>query len=85
MLNNLAGLLIPLAGICMVVALRYLKYKQNAAGQLGVQEQAALDRMGDIAQRLEKRVITLERILDNEVPSWRSDPANFYQQASNER
>lgn len=85
MLDNLTGLVIPLAGILMVVALRYMKYKQNTAGQLNAQEQAALERMAEIAQRLEKRVMTLERILDSEVPSWRNDPANFYEQAANGR
>jgi len=69
----------------MVVALRYMKYRQHTAGQMSTQDVSALEQMGDLAQRLERRVATLERILDNEAPSWRDNPANFYQQASNER
>ena len=85
MLDDLTGLLIPLGGMLMVVVLRYMKYKQNTAGQLNAQEVSALEHMGEVAQRLERRVATLERILDTEVPTWRDNPVNFYQQASNER
>ncbi len=84
-MDDLTGLLIPLGAMLMVVALRYMKYKQSTAGQMSTQEVSALEQMGEIAQRLERRVATLERILDAEVPSWRDNPANFYQQASNER
>jgi phage shock protein B len=50
------------------------------ARQRSAQEAADYANMAEIAQRLEQRVATLEQILDAEVPSWRSGPANFARQ-----
>jgi phage shock protein B len=83
MIEDLAGVL--MIGVFAMVALRYLKFKSQTAGQMNAQEVSALEQMAETAQRLERRVATLERILDSEVPAWRDNPASFYQQASNER
>jgi phage shock protein B len=40
---------------------------------LNANDSALLDQMAGTAQRLEQRVATLERILDSEIPAWRSN------------
>jgi phage shock protein B len=85
MIDDLTSVLIVFAGVFMIVALRYLKLKTQTAGQMSVEEAAALERFSATAQRLERRVATLERILDAESPSWRDNPANFQQEVSHER
>ena len=77
-LTNLLGIIVIVLG---VLGLRYLKLRARTAGQMSAQDVAAMERMGQIAQRLEQRVATLEQILDTEVPAWRSRPENFYRQA----
>jgi len=77
MFDDLTEVLIVFAGIAGLVALRYLKFKSQTAGQMSAQEVSALEHMAETAQRLERRVTTLERILDSEVPAWRDDPANL--------
>jgi phage shock protein B len=50
-------------------------YRRGApAGQggLGLGDQTALDRAMDTARRLEQRVDTLERLLDEDAPGWRA-------------
>jgi len=79
--DNLTTLLIVIAGILGVLGLRYLKLRARTAGQMSAADAAAVERMGQIAQRLEQRVATLEQILDAEVPAWRSRPENFYRRA----
>ncbi len=71
MLDDLTTLLIVLIGMAGVVALRYLKLKSQTAGQMSTQEVAAVEQIAELAQRLEQRVATLERVLDAEVPNWR--------------
>ncbi len=55
--------------------------KGRAARQLNAQDAAAFEQLSQTAARMEQRIATLERILDAEVPAWRSNPANFYRQA----
>ena len=49
---------------------QYMKYR--AARRMQPDETAALDRMSQIAQRMERRVAALERVLDADLPSWRN-------------
>jgi len=39
--------------------------------QLNAQDAAAFERLNQTAMRMEQRMITLEKILDAEVPDWR--------------
>jgi phage shock protein B len=56
-----------------IVASKAIKARIQMGGQLSAQDQAALAAMANTAQRLEQRVMTLEHILDAEVPAWRSN------------
>jgi phage shock protein B len=49
-------------------------YKRQERTSLGLPpgDQSALDRAMDIARRLEQRVETLERLLDEDAPGWRA-------------
>jgi len=69
--DNTTTLLIVLAGMGGLVALRYLKLQAKQGGRLNAADQAMLNDMANMAARLEQRVITLERILDDQVPAWR--------------
>lgn len=82
--DDLTLVLIVFAGMFGLVALRYLKLKAKTAGQFSPKEASAYEKMAETAQLLERRVATLERILDHETPSWRDNPANFHE-VSNER
>jgi phage shock protein B len=58
----------------------HYKYK-NRGGQMNSRDIAMLEQISATAQRMEQRVATLERILDAELPAWRSSaapPDNFY-------
>jgi phage shock protein B len=49
-------------------------YRRQDRTNLGLApgDQTALDRAMDIARRLEQRVETLERLLDEDAPGWRA-------------
>jgi phage shock protein B len=85
MFDDLTAVLIVLICVWGVVALRWMKVKAQTSGQLGAREVETLAQMAATAQRLEQRVVTLERILDGELPSWRDRHAQPYDLASNER
>ena len=60
--------------VTVLTALR-LHYKRDAApkgGGFGPGDQVALDRAMDVARRLEQRVESLERVLDEDAPGWRA-------------
>ncbi len=59
--------------IIVLVAVRshYRTLGKNAAG-LSAGDQTALSAAMDTARRLETRVETLERLLDEDAPGWRS-------------
>jgi phage shock protein B len=69
---NVTGVLIVAIVFGSITISRYLKTRASMGNQLNANDQAALEQMGQTAQRLEQRVMTLERILDAEVPAWRS-------------
>lgn len=54
---------------------RHYKWRRHRGGQLSDEERAALEDMARVAERLEARVATLERILDAEDPKWRDRAA----------
>jgi phage shock protein B len=49
-------------------------YKRQERQNLGLApaDQGALDRALDVARRLEQRMETLERVLDEDAPGWRA-------------
>ena len=49
-------------------------YRERGSGAVGLADadQTALDRAMDSARRLEQRVETLERVLDEDAPGWRA-------------
>ncbi len=69
--DNLTAVLIVVPAILGVIYLRYLKFKVRSGDRLNAQDNASLEHMTQVAQRLEQRVATLERILDAETPGWR--------------
>jgi phage shock protein B len=85
MFDDLTEVLIVLICVWGVVALRWMKVKSQTSGKLGAREVETLAQVAATAQRLEQRVVSLERILDGELPSWRDRHAQPYNLASNER
>jgi phage shock protein B len=79
--DNVTALLIVALSFLFVICLRYLKFRTQNGSRLNQQDVQAVEQMAQIAQRLEQRVVTLERILDAEVPSWRSRPETAFRQA----
>ena len=51
---------------------QFMKYRSGR--KMAPDETAALERMSQTAQRMERRVAALERILDAEAPAWRATP-----------
>lgn len=49
-----------------------LRSRQASAGGLSPGDQTALSGAMDVARRLEQRVETLERVLDEDAPGWRA-------------
>lgn len=47
-------------------------YRRGTGAGLAANDQGALDRAMETARRLEQRVDTLERVLDEDAPGWRS-------------
>jgi phage shock protein B len=50
------------------------KYPRRSGAQVGLapNDQTALDHAMDMARRLEQRMETLERLLDEDSPGWRA-------------
>ena len=58
--------------VLAIVAIR-LHYKRlDTGGGLGQGDQAALSSAMDVARRLERRIDSLERLLDEDAPGWRA-------------
>lgn len=47
--------------------------KMRSGKRLNANDAVILEQMAGTAQRLEQRVAILERILDSEIPAWRSN------------
>lgn len=69
--------MIPVIAISMPIAIVWItvhyKYKNRALGTMSSDQIAELDQMSKIADILDQRVNVLERILDDEVPNWRTN------------
>ncbi len=57
--------------VLTAVRQHYKRQDQQGAGLAG-SDQSALDRAMETARRLEQRVETLERVLDEDAPGWRA-------------
>lgn len=58
--------------VLALIALRgWFSLRRSQPAGLSAPDQAALDRALDQARRLEERIDSLERILDDDMPGWR--------------
>lgn len=62
--------------VVLFIALPWLVFhyitKWKTAATLSTSDEDLLDELHDLARRLDDRVITIERIMDAENPSWRA-------------
>lgn len=58
--------------VLTAVRSHYKRSDGAGAGGLAPGDQTALQRAMDLAHRLEQRVETLERVLDEDAPGWRA-------------
>jgi phage shock protein B len=60
--------------VIAIIAVRshYKRLDKLSSAGLGQGDQGALNRAMDTARRLEQRVETLERLLDEDAPGWRA-------------
>ena len=58
--------------IVLTAVRQHYKQQDKATAGFGPGDQSALDRAMETARRLEQRVETLERVLDEDVPGWRA-------------
>ncbi len=64
--------LVVIFGFVLALTALRLHYKRSDAGGLSAGDQTALSGAMETARRLEQRVETLERILDEDAPGWRA-------------
>ncbi len=60
-----------IGGIGSSMLKNYLKHKEKMVNFMSEDQIAELDQMSRRADILDQRVAVLERILDDEIPSWR--------------
>ena len=58
--------------VIVLTAVRSHYKRTTATGGLAPGDQGALDRAMEAARRLEQRVESLERVLDEDAPGWRA-------------
>jgi phage shock protein B len=58
--------------IILVVVRGHYRQRDRAGSGLAAGDQAALSQAMDVARRLEQRVESLERLLDEDAPGWRA-------------
>jgi phage shock protein B len=58
--------------VVLVVVRSHYRQKRDMGTGLAAGDQSALARAMDSAKRLEQRVETLERLLDEDAPGWRA-------------
>lgn len=76
-MEDIIALMIPIIAISGGLGLGALgmhhKHKEKMMGQMSADQIAELEQMSRIADILDQRVKVLERILDDEIPSWRGN------------
>ncbi len=58
--------------IILVSVRRHYRYLDRAGPQISAADQAALAKAMETGRRLESRIETLERLLDEDAPGWRA-------------
>ena len=58
--------------VLTVIRSHYKRTTAVAGSAFGPGDQTALDHAMDVARRLEQRVESLERVLDEDAPGWRA-------------
>jgi phage shock protein B len=58
--------------VLVVVRGHYQQQRSRAASGMALNDQQALNNAMDVAKRLEQRVESLERLLDEDAPGWRA-------------
>lgn len=75
MLHSL-DLLVPLAPFILAFLIVRMRHQQKmrtlGLNNMNLAEQQAVAELHSLAERLEARVIALERVLDSELTGWRS-------------
>ncbi|MDX2225265.1 MAG: envelope stress response membrane protein PspB [Rhodospirillaceae bacterium] len=61
--------------LAVVWVSRHYKWRRHRGAELSDEDRAALEDLGRVAERLDARVATLERILDADDPKWRDRAA----------
>lgn len=70
-LGSLAVVLFLIIALPLFIVLHFVtKWKQSR--EISADDEQLLEELWELSQRLEDRLHTLERILDDELPSWRS-------------
>jgi len=76
-MDDIIGLVAVVMGIGFVPLIIWLKlhykHKERSMGHMSEDQMAELEQMSKIADILDQRVNVLERILDDEVPTWREN------------
>jgi len=74
-MSGLAFMTAPIIVFLVVVAPIWLvlhyRSKRHAAGSLSTEEQATLDQLARVAEKMEARLTALEKILETEDPKWK--------------
>ena len=69
-LGSLAVFLFLVIALPLFIVLHFItKWKQSR--EISADDEQLLEELWQLSQRLEDRMHTLERILDDELPSWR--------------
>jgi phage shock protein B len=58
--------------IVLTVVRSHYRRREKAGAVLAAGDQTALDRAMEVGRRLEQRMETLERLLDEDSPGWRA-------------
>lgn len=74
-MGEIIGLVVPLAFFATVVAIVWLVLNNRRVNRSGLaaspEEQQTMERMVNLLEKMEGRIITLEKILEAEDPRWR--------------
>jgi phage shock protein B len=67
------NLIIIFSFVIVIVSIRsHYRQREQGGGSLAANDQMSLTRATETAHRLEQRVETLERLLDEDAPGWRA-------------
>ena len=74
-MGEIIGELVPLAFFATVVAIVWIVFNHRRVSRTGQaaspEDQQTMERMVNLLEKMEGRIITLEKILETEDPRWR--------------